>query len=67
MAVGFLSLPANLCTCAQVMVQDNEDLLSPNYRTLKVIRQVRKEGCRSYFLLFANGIQLARLFRFGDS
>ena len=49
------------------MVQDNEDLLSPNYRTLKVIRQVRKEGCRSYFLLFANGIQLARLFRFGDS
>ncbi|XP_052126932.1 uncharacterized protein LOC113216004, partial [Frankliniella occidentalis] len=51
----------------KVTVQDGEDLLSPNYRTLKAIRQVRKEGCRAYFLLFANGIQLGRLLRFGDS
>nr|CAD7409131.1 unnamed protein product [Timema poppensis] len=51
----------------KVLVKDNEDLLSPNYGTLEVIRQIRKDGCHSYVILLSNGAQMARLLRFGDS
>ncbi|CAG2059415.1 unnamed protein product [Timema podura] len=50
----------------KVLVKDNEDLLSPNYGTLEVIRQIRKDGCHSYVILLSNGAQMARLLRFGD-
>lgn len=49
-----------------VVVKSNEDLLSPNYETLKSIRQVRKDGCQAYILLISNGIQLSRFLQFGD-
>ncbi|XP_075969996.1 ionotropic receptor 68a [Anticarsia gemmatalis] len=48
------------------VVEDYEDLLSPNFVTLESLREARKEGCNVYVILLANGLQAARLLRFGD-
>lgn len=49
-----------------VQVKDDEDLLAPNYQTLKLIRAVRRSGCRVNILLFANPEQVGRFLKFGD-
>lgn len=51
---------------AQTVVEDREDLLSPNYYTLESLRAARKDGCNVYIILLANGFQAARLLKFGD-
>ncbi|KAI5641640.1 ligand-gated ion channel domain-containing protein [Phthorimaea operculella] len=48
------------------VVEEYEDLLSPNYDTLGSLREVRKEGCNVYVILLANTLQTTRLLRFGD-
>ncbi|KAJ2953036.1 hypothetical protein O0L34_g7426 [Tuta absoluta] len=48
------------------VVEEYEDLLSPNYDTLESLREVRKEGCNVYVILLANTLQTTRLLRFGD-
>ncbi|KAJ8725946.1 hypothetical protein PYW08_004131 [Mythimna loreyi] len=48
------------------VVEDYEDLLSPNFVTLESLRAARKEGCNVYVILLANGLQASRLLRFGD-
>lgn len=47
-------------------MEDYEDLLSPNFDTLESLRETRKDGCNVYVILLANGLQTARLLRFGD-
>ncbi|GAB0087754.1 Ionotropic glutamate receptor [Sergentomyia squamirostris] len=49
-----------------VLVSDSEDLLSPNYKTVKMLQEIRKAGCQAYVIYLANGIQMERFFRFGD-
>ncbi|CAH0406266.1 unnamed protein product [Chilo suppressalis] len=49
-----------------IVVEEYEDLLSPNFDTLESLREARKAGCNVYVVLLANGIQTARLLRFGD-
>ncbi|XP_047988207.1 glutamate receptor ionotropic, delta-2 [Leguminivora glycinivorella] len=49
-----------------IVVEEYEDLLSPNFDTLEALRQARKDGCNVYVILLANGLQAARLLRFGD-
>ncbi|XP_061712746.1 glutamate receptor ionotropic, delta-2 [Cydia pomonella] len=49
-----------------IVVEEYEDLLSPNFDTLESLRQARKDGCNVYVILLANGLQAARLLRFGD-
>nr|ARO70548.1 antennal ionotropic receptor 68a-2 [Dendrolimus punctatus] len=48
------------------VVEEYEDLLSPNFYTLESLRAARKQGCNVYVILLANGFQAARLLRFGD-
>lgn len=48
------------------MVEDYEDLLSPNFITLESLREARKEGCNVYVVMLANGVQAVRLLKFGD-
>jgi hypothetical protein len=48
------------------VVEDYEDLLSPNFDTLESLREARRDGCNVYIILLANGYQTARLLRFGD-
>nr|AOE47990.1 putative ionotropic receptor IR [Athetis lepigone] len=48
------------------VVEDYDDLLSPNFVTLESLRAARKEGCNVYVILLANGLQASRLLRFGD-
>uniref|UniRef100_A0A0A9WWV2 Glutamate receptor delta-2 subunit n=1 Tax=Lygus hesperus TaxID=30085 RepID=A0A0A9WWV2_LYGHE len=50
----------------QILVKDYEDLLSPNYKTLAVIKESRSKGCNVYIIIMANGDQVARFLRFGD-
>lgn len=47
-------------------MKDSEDLLAPNYRSVKVIEEVRRAGCNVILILLANGDQASRLLRFGD-
>nr|QEI46869.1 ionotropic receptor 68a [Galleria mellonella] len=49
-----------------IVVEEFEDLLSPNFDTLESLREARKEGCDPYLILLANGLQTSRLLRFGD-
>ncbi|CAK1581472.1 unnamed protein product [Parnassius mnemosyne] len=49
-----------------IVVAEHEDLLSPNFYTLESLRQARKDGCSTYVIILANGLQAARLLRFGD-
>ncbi|XP_068629684.1 glutamate receptor ionotropic, kainate glr-3 [Battus philenor] len=49
-----------------IVVAEHEDLLSPNYLTLKSLQQARKDGCSVYVIVLANGLQAGRLLRFGD-
>ncbi|CAG5051014.1 unnamed protein product [Parnassius apollo] len=49
-----------------IVVAEHEDLLSPNFYTLESLRQARKDGCSAYVIILANGLQAARLLRFGD-
>ncbi|CAH0722042.1 unnamed protein product, partial [Brenthis ino] len=57
-----LNVPYNM-----IVVEDYEDLLSPNFSTLESLMQARTDGCNVYVILMANGLQLTRLLRFGDS
>jgi len=50
----------------KIFISESEDLISPNYVTLSSIRQARKQGCKAYLILLANGLQLARFLRFVD-
>ncbi|XP_039292533.1 uncharacterized protein LOC111064372 [Nilaparvata lugens] len=50
----------------QVLIDEAEDLLAPNYKTLVMIQEIRRAGCNVYFILLANGDQAARFLRFGD-
>ncbi|XP_054260470.1 ionotropic receptor 21a-like [Macrosteles quadrilineatus] len=49
-----------------VLVKEAEDLLAPNYHTVRVMEQVRRDNCNLYIILLANGRQAVRLLRFGD-
>nr|QEE82777.1 ionotropic receptor 3 [Conogethes pinicolalis] len=49
-----------------IVVEDYEDLLSPNFDTLESLREARKDGCNVYVIFLANGLQTSRLLRFGD-
>ncbi|KOB69888.1 putative chemosensory ionotropic receptor IR68a, partial [Operophtera brumata] len=49
-----------------IVVEEREDLLSPNFITLESLREVRRAGCNVYVILLANGFQASRLLRFGD-
>ncbi|PSN33061.1 Ionotropic receptor 68a [Blattella germanica] len=50
----------------KVLIQEKEDLQSPNFKTLSVIRQVKRSGCKVYILLISNGSKVARFLKFGD-
>uniref|UniRef100_A0A3F2ZDA7 Ionotropic glutamate receptor L-glutamate and glycine-binding domain-containing protein n=1 Tax=Lutzomyia longipalpis TaxID=7200 RepID=A0A3F2ZDA7_LUTLO len=49
-----------------VLVSDSDDLLSPNYRTVRMLQEMRRVDCGVYVIYLANGIQMERFFRFGD-
>ncbi|CAG4913336.1 unnamed protein product [Colias eurytheme] len=49
-----------------IVVEEREDLLSPNFYTLESIRQAKKDGCNVYLIILANGLQATRLLTFGD-
>ncbi|XP_047527769.1 glutamate receptor ionotropic, delta-2 [Vanessa atalanta] len=49
-----------------IVVEEYEDLLSPNYDTLEALRQARRDGCNMYTIIMANGFQVTGLLRFGD-
>ncbi|RZF42688.1 hypothetical protein LSTR_LSTR001483 [Laodelphax striatellus] len=53
-------------TVFNVLIDEAEDLLAPNYKTLVMIQEIRRAGCNVYFILLANGDQAARFLRFGD-
>lgn len=55
-----------LINLLQILVNDSEDLLSPNYETVKVILQAKKNSCNLYVVFLANGEQVARFLTFGD-
>lgn len=50
----------------KIFVEDFEDLLSPYEETQLALNVAKTEGCEFYVILMANGIQVARLLRFGD-
>lgn len=47
-------------------MEDKEDLQSPNFRTLSVVRHVKRAGCQAYVLLISDGGKLSRFLKFGD-
>ncbi|XP_072943470.1 glutamate receptor ionotropic, kainate 3-like, partial [Epargyreus clarus] len=49
-----------------IVVDENEDLFSPNFYTLESMRQAKRDGCNVYIIMMANGLQVTRLLRFGD-
>ncbi|KDR18055.1 glutamate receptor 1 isoform X2 [Zootermopsis nevadensis] len=50
----------------KVLVKEKEDLQSPNYKTLSVIRHVKRAGCQVYILMISNGGKVSRFLKFGD-
>lgn len=49
-----------------IRISKNEDLLSPNYKTVCSLIESRKRGCKFYVIFFAKPIQTERLLIFGD-
>ncbi|XP_026329995.1 glutamate [NMDA] receptor subunit 1 [Hyposmocoma kahamanoa] len=49
-----------------IVVEEHEDLLSPNFNTLESLREARRDGCNMYVVFLANGLQVSRLLKFGD-
>ncbi|XP_063925717.1 glutamate receptor ionotropic, kainate glr-3 [Zophobas morio] len=47
-------------------VDEYEDLLSPSDETKSALTTAKNEGCQMYIILVSNGLQVARLLRFGD-
>uniref|UniRef100_A0A6E8VU03 Lig_chan-Glu_bd domain-containing protein n=1 Tax=Anopheles coluzzii TaxID=1518534 RepID=A0A6E8VU03_ANOCL len=49
-----------------VKIEQDEDTFNPRPSLKCILESTRKAGCGGYILLMANGIQMARLLRFGD-
>nr|CAI5817886.1 unnamed protein product [Callosobruchus analis] len=49
-----------------IHVEENEDLLSPSDETRRSLMLAKKDSCQLYIILIANGIEAARLLRFGE-
>lgn len=49
-----------------VLVEEGEDLLSPNYKTLKLMEAIRRSGCHVNIIFLSNAEQVGRFLRFGD-
>ncbi|RZC40131.1 glutamate receptor ionotropic, delta-2, partial [Asbolus verrucosus] len=47
-------------------VDEFEDLVSPYEETQNALVTAKNEGCQMYVILLSNGLQVARLLRFGD-
>ncbi|XP_054744500.1 ionotropic receptor 21a [Anastrepha obliqua] len=47
-----------------VKVPPAEDLLAPNYQTVRVLKQIRAQNCEFMFVTLLNGLQVQRLLRF---
>ncbi|XP_041977432.1 glutamate receptor ionotropic, delta-2, partial [Aricia agestis] len=48
------------------VVDESEDLFSPNFYTLESLQRAKKDGCNLYIIIIANGLQVSRLLKFGD-
>lgn len=48
-----------------MLVDETEDLISPNYNTLKILQQIKKDDCQG-FVILSNPHQVTRLLKFGD-
>lgn len=55
-----------VCVFFKIRVEEYEDLYAPFNETQKVLTMAKMEGCQAYVIFIANGIQTARLLRFGD-
>ena len=49
-----------------IQIEDNEDLQSPNYQTIKVLKYIKQNDCDLIFILLLNGLQARRFFNFID-
>uniref|UniRef100_A0A8W7MTN7 Ionotropic glutamate receptor L-glutamate and glycine-binding domain-containing protein n=1 Tax=Anopheles arabiensis TaxID=7173 RepID=A0A8W7MTN7_ANOAR len=49
-----------------VKIEQDEDTFNPRPSLKCILESTKKAGCGGYILLMANGIQMARLLRFGD-
>ncbi|XP_050521505.1 uncharacterized protein LOC126894486 [Daktulosphaira vitifoliae] len=50
----------------KTLLDDFEDMMSPNYHTWQTLNQVRKEGCDMNIILILNADQVVRLLKFND-
>lgn len=50
----------------KIHVPESEDLFSPKSSIQQSLEQGKKQGCQLYLILLANGLQTARLLKYGD-
>ncbi|XP_063218686.1 ionotropic receptor 21a-like [Bacillus rossius redtenbacheri] len=50
----------------KVLVDEKEDLLSPNYITLRVVEKIYSSNCSIYIILLSNGNQMSRFLKFSE-
>lgn len=49
-----------------IRLSKTEDLLSPNYKTVKVLKEIRKQGCEMYIVYLENTNQMLRFLQFSN-
>eukprot|EP00102_Acyrthosiphon_pisum_P022440 XP_016659650.1 PREDICTED: glutamate receptor ionotropic, delta-2 [Acyrthosiphon pisum] len=50
----------------KTLVDESEDLMSPNFQTWQILNHVRKEGCNMNIIFILNADQTMRLLKFSD-
>ncbi|CAD7078939.1 unnamed protein product [Hermetia illucens] len=49
-----------------IRIHDSEDMLNPDYKTVRVLKEVRRKNCELIFIFILNGIQAKRFLIFMD-
>ncbi|XP_013097824.2 glutamate receptor ionotropic, delta-1 [Stomoxys calcitrans] len=47
-----------------IKISDSEDLMAPNYQTVRVLKQIKSLNCDIHFITLLNGVQVKRLLIF---
>lgn len=60
----FFQYPRQPLSNFYIKVQEFDDLMAPNYQTVRVLKQIKVVNCDIHFITLLNGLQVKRLLLF---
>lgn len=60
----FFQYPRQPVAYFYIKIADSEDLMAPNYQTVRVLKQIKTFNCDFHFITLVDGLQVKRLLLF---